>query len=127
MLGARQYNPATGAFLSIDPDFQPGDPLAMGGYAYADGGSDGSDGGGYGDYPSPVTPVGTVLLPSSDPHILQITTLFKQFYRRGINQNMWGKGPESECAAAAGGLVPLFRSVGVDEAAQIDKTGQFEV
>ena len=29
-------------------------------------------------------------------------------------------------AGAAGGLVPLFRSVGVDEAAQIDKTGQFE-
>jgi RHS repeat-associated protein len=36
LLGARQYNPATGAFLSLDPVFQPGDPLAMGGYAYAD-------------------------------------------------------------------------------------------
>jgi RHS repeat-associated protein len=36
LLGARQYDPVTGAFLSIDPDFQPGDPLAMGGYAYAD-------------------------------------------------------------------------------------------
>jgi RHS repeat-associated protein len=36
LLGARQYNPVTGAFLSLDPDFQPGDPLAMGGYAYAD-------------------------------------------------------------------------------------------
>ena len=36
LLGARQYDPATGAFLSLDPVFQPGDPLAMGGYAYAD-------------------------------------------------------------------------------------------
>jgi RHS repeat-associated protein len=36
LLGARQYNPATGAFLSLDPVFQPGDPLAMGGYAYSD-------------------------------------------------------------------------------------------
>lgn len=36
LLGARQYNPATGAFLSLDPVFRPGDALAMGGYAYAD-------------------------------------------------------------------------------------------
>ena len=35
LLGARQYNPATGAFLSLDPLFQPSDPLAMGGYAYS--------------------------------------------------------------------------------------------
>ncbi len=35
LLGARQYNPATGAFLSLDPVFEAGDPLAMGGYAYA--------------------------------------------------------------------------------------------
>jgi RHS repeat-associated protein len=36
LLGARQYDPATGAFLSLDPVFQSGNPLAMGGYAYAD-------------------------------------------------------------------------------------------
>jgi RHS repeat-associated protein len=36
LLGARQYNPATGRFLSLDPLFEAGDPLAMGGYAYAD-------------------------------------------------------------------------------------------
>jgi RHS repeat-associated protein len=35
LLGARQYDPATGRFLSLDPIFQPGNPLAMGGYAYA--------------------------------------------------------------------------------------------
>jgi RHS repeat-associated protein len=35
LLGARQYNPATGAFLSLDPDFESGSPLEMGGYAYA--------------------------------------------------------------------------------------------
>jgi RHS repeat-associated protein len=35
LLGARQYDPATGRFLSLDPLLQPGNPLAMGGYAYA--------------------------------------------------------------------------------------------
>ena len=35
LLGARQYNPATGSFLSLDPLFEAGSPLEMGGYAYA--------------------------------------------------------------------------------------------
>src|SRR5689334_12654734 len=35
LLGAGQYDPVTGAFLSADPVFQPGNPLALGGYTYA--------------------------------------------------------------------------------------------
>jgi RHS repeat-associated protein len=35
LLGARQYDPATGRFLSLDPVFETGSPLQMGGYAYA--------------------------------------------------------------------------------------------
>jgi RHS repeat-associated protein len=34
-IGARQYDPTTGRFLSLDPDFEAGDPNQMGGYAYA--------------------------------------------------------------------------------------------
>ncbi|WP_432830593.1 ricin-type beta-trefoil lectin domain protein [Dactylosporangium sp. CA-092794] len=35
-LGARDYEPSTGRFTSTDPIFSPDDPLATGGYAYAD-------------------------------------------------------------------------------------------
>ncbi|MGW5421873.1 polymorphic toxin-type HINT domain-containing protein [Streptomyces sp. NPDC003943] len=35
-LGARQYDPATGRFLSVDPVFNEGDPQSWNGYAYAD-------------------------------------------------------------------------------------------
>ncbi len=35
LLGARQYNPATGSFTSLDPVFEAGDPTQMGGYSYA--------------------------------------------------------------------------------------------
>jgi RHS repeat-associated protein len=35
LLGARQYNPATGAFLSLDPVLESGSPQQMGGYTYA--------------------------------------------------------------------------------------------
>lgn len=34
-LGARQYDPATGRFLSVDPVFTAGDPQSWNGYAYA--------------------------------------------------------------------------------------------
>ncbi|WP_329410362.1 polymorphic toxin-type HINT domain-containing protein [Streptomyces sp. NBC_00704] len=34
-LGAREYDPATGRFLSVDPVFTPGDPQQMHGYTYA--------------------------------------------------------------------------------------------
>ncbi|WP_433335003.1 polymorphic toxin-type HINT domain-containing protein [Spirillospora sp. CA-294931] len=34
-VGAREYDPDTGRFASVDPIFQPGDPQAMNGYAYA--------------------------------------------------------------------------------------------
>jgi RHS repeat-associated protein len=34
-VGAREYDPATGRFISADPVFQPNDPQAIGGYAYA--------------------------------------------------------------------------------------------
>ncbi|MFE1322682.1 polymorphic toxin-type HINT domain-containing protein [Kitasatospora phosalacinea] len=35
LLGARQYDPTIGRFLSPDPLFQAGDPNQMGGYAYS--------------------------------------------------------------------------------------------
>jgi RHS repeat-associated protein len=35
LLGARQYDPVTGSFLSLDPLFEEGDPVQMTGYAYA--------------------------------------------------------------------------------------------
>jgi RHS repeat-associated protein len=35
LLGARQYDSATGAFLSLDPVLEAGDPTQMGGYTYA--------------------------------------------------------------------------------------------
>ena len=35
LLGARQYNPVTGRFLSLDPVFEAGQPTQMGGYTYA--------------------------------------------------------------------------------------------
>ncbi|GLW70491.1 hypothetical protein Kpho02_27900 [Kitasatospora phosalacinea] len=35
LLGARQYDPALGRFLSPDPLFQTGDPNQMGGYTYS--------------------------------------------------------------------------------------------
>ncbi|MFE4822174.1 polymorphic toxin-type HINT domain-containing protein [Streptomyces sp. NPDC056704] len=34
-VGAREYDPATGRFLSVDPVFTAGDPQQMNGYAYA--------------------------------------------------------------------------------------------
>jgi RHS repeat-associated protein len=34
-IGARQYDPATGRFLTPDPVLEAGDPTQMGGYAYA--------------------------------------------------------------------------------------------
>ncbi|MEU8951726.1 polymorphic toxin-type HINT domain-containing protein [Streptomyces sp. NPDC048489] len=35
LLGARNYDPITGRFLTPDPVFEPGDPNQMGGYTYA--------------------------------------------------------------------------------------------
>jgi RHS repeat-associated protein len=35
LLGARNYDPVLGRFLSPDPVFEPGDPNQMGGYTYA--------------------------------------------------------------------------------------------
>lgn len=35
LLGARQYDPVTGRFLSVDPVLETGSPQQMGGYAYA--------------------------------------------------------------------------------------------
>ena len=34
-LGAREYDPTTGRFLTIDPKFEAGDPTQLGGYDYA--------------------------------------------------------------------------------------------
>jgi RHS repeat-associated protein len=34
-VGAREYDPATGRFISADPVFQPDNPQTIGGYAYA--------------------------------------------------------------------------------------------
>ena len=34
-LGAREYDPTTGRFLTIDPEFEASDPTQMGGYDYA--------------------------------------------------------------------------------------------
>lgn len=34
-VGAREYDPVTGRFISMDPVFQPGDPQTIGGYGYA--------------------------------------------------------------------------------------------
>jgi RHS repeat-associated protein len=35
-LGAREYDPATGRFASLDPVFDGGDPQSWNGYAYGD-------------------------------------------------------------------------------------------
>ncbi|MER7937019.1 MULTISPECIES: ricin-type beta-trefoil lectin domain protein [unclassified Streptomyces] len=44
LLGARDYDPVTGRFLSADPVFEAGDPNQMGGYTYAgDNPASGSD------------------------------------------------------------------------------------
>ncbi|MGM9465196.1 ricin-type beta-trefoil lectin domain protein [Streptomyces murinus] len=44
LLGARNYDPVQGRFLSPDPVFEPGDPNQMGGYTYAgDNPASGSD------------------------------------------------------------------------------------
>ncbi|HUN36793.1 MAG TPA: RHS repeat-associated core domain-containing protein [Trebonia sp.] len=66
LLGARQYDPATGRFLSVDPVFEAGDPAQMGGYSYgADNPVNGSDpagtmmgsfGGNNADFPLTGTP-----------------------------------------------------------------------
>ncbi|WP_416971793.1 ricin-type beta-trefoil lectin domain protein [Streptomyces sp. 4F14] len=44
LLGARNYDPTLGRFLTADPVFEPGDPNQMGGYTYAgDNPASGSD------------------------------------------------------------------------------------
>lgn len=35
-LGAREYDPRTGRFISVDPEFDQGDPKSWNGYGYAD-------------------------------------------------------------------------------------------
>lgn len=37
LLGARQYDPATGRFLSVDPVLDPASPQTLNGYSYAAG------------------------------------------------------------------------------------------
>jgi RHS repeat-associated protein len=74
LLGARQYDAATGRFLSLDPVLEAGDPSQMGGYSYAaDNPASGSDptgltpgiprpdpgGGGSGPSPVPSPPSGS--------------------------------------------------------------------
>ncbi len=51
LLGARDYDPVQGRFLTADPLFQAGDPNQMGGYSYAaDNPASGSDPTGYDDW-----------------------------------------------------------------------------
>ncbi|MEW1648446.1 ricin-type beta-trefoil lectin domain protein [Streptomyces sp. NPDC091219] len=51
LLGARNYDPTLGRFLTADPLFQAGDPNQMGGYTYAaDNPASGSDPTGYDDW-----------------------------------------------------------------------------
>lgn len=51
LLGARNYDPTLGRFLTPDPLFQAGDPNQMGGYTYAaDNPASGSDPTGYDDW-----------------------------------------------------------------------------
>ncbi|WP_277440723.1 ricin-type beta-trefoil lectin domain protein [Streptomyces sp. SPB162] len=51
LLGARNYDPVLGRFLTSDPVFQGGDPNQMGGYTYAaDNPVNGSDPSGYDDW-----------------------------------------------------------------------------
>ncbi|MEU5597419.1 ricin-type beta-trefoil lectin domain protein [Streptomyces sp. NPDC020298] len=51
LLGARNYDPTLGRFLTVDPVFEAGDPNQMGGYAYAgDNPASGSDPSGLCEY-----------------------------------------------------------------------------
>ncbi|SDN20597.1 intein N-terminal splicing region/RHS repeat-associated core domain-containing protein [Actinacidiphila guanduensis] len=65
LLGARNYDPVTGRFLTPDPVFEAGDPNQMGGYTYAgDNPASGSDPSGLmpiGDSPNPTGGGGTAV------------------------------------------------------------------